>query len=348
MENIKTIKALNDGIDLLNEVFNDKDNQVISITFHIKTIKKVNDVNKEINGGLDGFECAPIIGDNNGGACVSKRTAEKIMNVMEDIEGSNNNKDIKEKFTIQKSNLHQNIANIIEHAMEVLDCKSQTELLNHPKIIEALGMNAVEKEKEEHFKPAGPFDSTKLIHNKNIYNVLKQYEKAYPDFYAIDYHMIDFDEDPNSELNKLDFVKQVSSGKTRFGVIFNTDVHTGGGKHWFAIFFDFRNITKDINEPSTINFFNSSGNHPVERLDVWLKNKMQELENKTGKSFVLKIISNKRVQYGSTECGIYSMYFIIWCIKHPDKDIKEFMNQDLSDERMFRKVRQWLFRPEND
>ena len=43
-----------------------------------------------------------------------------------------------------------------------------------------------------------------------------------------------------AELCNLNLQEQINSGKTKLGIIFNTDKHTGGGVHWLSLFINIK------------------------------------------------------------------------------------------------------------
>jgi hypothetical protein len=241
------------------------------------------------------------------------------------------------------------VGEIIETAVKFFGLNKQIDLLDLPIIKNKLGGIIIGNELEN-FKPVDDKARTtnELINNIHIDEILKPYKKAYTDFYPIPFQMIDFMDDPSSALRKLDFSELIKQGKTRFGVVLNTDVSTGRGKHWFGIFFDFRAESFSTEKPTQekllekndiktniIYFFNSSGRQPVPKLKEWIDKKIETLNSQLKKPTELIIVSTRQVQFDQTECGVYSLYFITWCVENPDKNPTEFINQDLSYKKIF-------------
>jgi Ulp1 family protease len=112
-----------------------------------------------------------------------------------------------------------------------------------------------------------------------------------------------------------------SKGKTKIGAIFNLDPHYKGGSHWVGLFIDL-----DAHE---ISYFDSYGIAPPQQIARFMRS--LTLQDKA-----LKLQSNgRRFQYKGSECGVYSMIFVLSMltgqkfrnfVKHPisDDDAQEF------------------------
>jgi hypothetical protein len=89
-------------------------------------------------------------------------------------------------------------------------------------------------------------DPDEWLSNFDIADVLKQYMKTYPHFYAPDPSPIDFDSKPkdlsyecvSKELCTFNLEKHMKSGKTKFGIVLNVSPHTSSGSHWVSLFVD--------------------------------------------------------------------------------------------------------------
>ena len=113
---------------------------------------------------------------------------------------------------------------------------------------------------------------------------------------------------------ELNFNDMIKDGKNKFGMVINLDTHDKGGSHWVGLF---SNLVK-----KQLYFFDSYGEKPerliknfMGRIASWM-NKKYNLNNKSeGELFDntgLDVKYNKvRHQYKNSECGVYSMNFII-------------------------------------
>lgn len=157
----------------------------------------------------------------------------------------------------------------------------------------------------ERFSPKQP---AKWKQNKNewlssdeITKVLVQYEKTYPEFLYIgpspsDFYFLQNGRCVWEELCRFD-VHNVGN-KTKVGIVFNLDEHSGGGTHWVAVFMDL--IRKKMY------YFDSTG----EKIH---KNIRKFFEKVKGQDSQYVLIQNSPVehQFGNTECGMYVLFFII-------------------------------------
>jgi hypothetical protein len=192
----------------------------------------------------------------------------------------------------------------------------------------------------ESFAPVSPEEWKKnpneWLSSVDIMKVMKQYEKAYKCFDFIGPSPIDFDtkmlygECVWDELCNFSLSEQIKKGKTKIGIIFNTDPHNKPGQHWISMFI---NIKK-----SKIFFFDSVGDKAPKQIMV-LVNRIIKQGKKLNMN--IKFDQNHPVehQYGDTECGIYSLFFISHMLE--DKFTEHYMKTHiLKDDYMqkFRKV----------
>ena len=169
-----------------------------------------------------------------------------------------------------------------------------------------------------------------------IVKVMKQYEKAYKCFDFIGPSPIDFDtkklygECVWEELCHFNLKQQIDKGKTKIGVIFNTDPHNKPGQHWMSLFI---NIKK-----KQIFFFDSVGDKAPRQV-MKLVNRIKKQGNAIGIKFDFDQNHPVEHQYGNTECGVYSIFFIVHMLE--DKLTEHyFKTHILKDEYMekFRKI----------
>lgn len=186
------------------------------------------------------------------------------------------------------------------------------------------------------------------LSNFDIFNVIWQYQEKYPDFKFMGPTTIDFDtrlpekngECVENELCNFNLKKDISEGFKHFGCVFNLDKHWQSGSHWVSIFID---IPEKI-----IFFFDSAGasNTPKEIKVLVKRIKEQGLELSPPIEF--EYFSNTRNQHqrGNTECGMYSIFFMITMLtgKTPfyknkvlsmDERIELFLKKKIPDEVVF-------------
>lgn len=149
------------------------------------------------------------------------------------------------------------------------------------------------------------------LSNIDIDTVMKQYEKKYPYFKFIKSSPIDFDERPESmgkscvsrELCEFSLKKTLEKGIRKVGMVFNLDKHDEDGSHWVSMFLDV---------PSRfIFYFDSNGIEIPEEIKE-LKDRIIREAKELMPRIQLKYFStNEEHQQHNTECGMYSLFFIL-------------------------------------
>jgi hypothetical protein len=166
------------------------------------------------------------------------------------------------------------------------------------------------------FAPKRPkewkYNPTEWLSNFDIFHVLTQFEEAYPNFEFIGPSFIDFnnrlDTDPTKcvdmEVCKFSLAQQITAKRDKIAIVFNLDRHDQSGSHWVSMWIDIKD--------KFIMYFDSTGVEiPKEFMHLVDDIKKQGLEMPTPIHF--KFFENHPFQHqtGNTECGIYSLFFII-------------------------------------
>lgn len=199
---------------------------------------------------------------------------------------------------------------VVEILKKKLNCGTEKCILKHPDFIKAVDDNSIIVESLDRFKPRGPANTTALLSNLDIDNLLTKLTNIHSDHYHMDFQMIDFmgtDRLPPTALGRLNIVEDViKKGYKTFGVVMNTDIRTGGGIHWFALFCDFRKT------PYTIEYFNSSGSKPYKEIQAWIIKTEREMATNLPQYKTTPVILKGMVHQkdSETECGLYSIYYI--------------------------------------
>lgn len=165
------------------------------------------------------------------------------------------------------------------------------------------------------------------LSNFDIRDVAKQYEKKYKDFLFIGPTTIDFDTIlPGQgvcvleDLCTFSLEEVIRAGKTKIGIVFNLDKHYQGGSHWVSMFIDV--------EKKFIFFFDSADN-PIPQ-EIWkpterfpknnggqqkdpLVNRIVKQGRELVKPIEFTFYNNSGVEHqqSNTECGMYSLFFVI-------------------------------------
>jgi hypothetical protein len=178
---------------------------------------------------------------------------------------------------------------------------------------------------KDSFAPLSPSEWKKnpneWLSSVDINKVMDQYKKAYKHFEFIGPSPIDFDKKLSygecvwNELCNFSLENQIKNGKSKIGIIFNTDPHNKSGSHWISLFID---VKKKI-----IFFFDSVGTKVGPEI-MNLVNRIIDQGKKLNPKINFKFDDTDGVehQYKNTECGIYSLFFIIHMLQ--DKTSKDF------------------------
>jgi hypothetical protein len=182
------------------------------------------------------------------------------------------------------------------------------------------------------FAPDKPYEwksnPNTWLSNYDILNVLEQYEVNYPRFEFIGPTPIDFDTrlDRNrvnpydtgrsmqskhhssekkcvwNDLCHFSLKHQLSAKKNKVGIIFNLDKHYQGGSHWVSLFIDISH--------RFMFYFDSAGGDMPDEVNVLIE-RIQTQSKELGFQFDVKTNGTHAHQRGNTECGMYSLFFII-------------------------------------
>ena len=181
------------------------------------------------------------------------------------------------------------------------------------------------------FSPDKPYtwakDPNEWLSNIDIEAVMEQYVKAEPHFKFIgttfiDWEKMDGGECVCPELCDFDLKKEISANKTKIGIIFNLDVHTGPGTHWTSMFIDIKD--------KFIFYFDSNGTKTPPRIKR-LVTKIQEQAKLLDMKLTFYENHPFTHQYTNSECGMYSLFFIITLLTNkvngkPFKTVKDKIN----------------------
>jgi hypothetical protein len=178
------------------------------------------------------------------------------------------------------------------------------------------------------FRPVGPQARFKWLSTTNINEIVSQYEDKYKDFKFYGAVPIDFEDISQLEICNLNLDQITNKGITKIGTVINLDEHYKSGSHWVSLYADLADYK--------IYYFDSYGTKPrkritnfVKKLAIWCHNKSNPEDNidDTETKFMsggklpekyknIDIYYNKvRHQFGNSECGVYSVNFILRLLK---------------------------------
>ena len=283
-----------------------------------ETISKTNGEFKELINNNNKKLPMPIIGSKNviieennkcspsmgfvSGSCIPLSILHKIAEAYNE---TTNNKimligedGIDEKY-LEKYKLY------LVNELQIALGKDQTEWSEYD-FIDKLDKDVKEILEKSIFRIKGPDKQFEWMDSIRMTIVMGQYEDLYQKFKYLGSVPLDFEKHSIYKIKDIDFKELEDNGKHRFGLIINSDKHTGGGQHWFMMFFDL--------EKGEIYFIDSCAKKPeiygkeieefVDTIKEYLKSKGFKEED------IIYKYNTIEHQKGNSECGVYSMYYI--------------------------------------
>ncbi len=215
-------------------------------------------------------------------------------------------------------------------------------------LLEHVKMTKTKKEEwlKKFFRPPPPEEWNKdpdsWLDNHSMEAVLKQYEEADPTFKSLGAVPIDFAA-PSPygsgsgsgsgskqcllpEFCNVTLEGLKKDGKTGVGAIFNLDPHFKDGSHWVSFYLD-------VNTPAAY-YFDSYGMKPPKQIRLLMETFWSQ-DNRCKLAY-----NGRRFQYGKSECGMYSLFFIT-CMHYGIK-FQHFVKHRVPDNVMLF-LRSWFF-----
>jgi hypothetical protein len=115
--------------------------------------------------------------------------------------------------------------------------------------------------------------------------------------------------------------RYINDGKTKLGIVINTDSSEGSGEHWITLYVDIEN--------HFIFYLDSAGNTIPKEVKA-LKDRIIKQGKQLKEPIVFDYHTNGHLEHqmGNTECGMYSLFFIITMltqeVKKPEFGKHEF------------------------
>ena len=199
---------------------------------------------------------------------------------------------------------------------------------NHSEWVNNKIFDNIPKEDKEYlqtsvFRPEGPQGQFQWLSTLDINKTLVQYENKYPDFAFLGAVPIDFNELDYYPFKKMNFNELRKEGKNKLGVIFNLDEHYKGGSHWVSLFSDL--------EKGQVYFSDSYGKKPEKRINHFIDRIKNYLETCNIDNLDIRHNPTQH-QKGNSECGVYSINFILRLLK--GKTFDHLTRKRLTDEKV--------------
>ena len=259
------------------------------------------------NNNIEDMRCAPGKQFKNG-SCLTLEGLIKLANAY-NMEYKNADKQIKLYNNYEMANPQKYkhyLLSQFRHKVNKCDnqkCWLKQNYINH--------LNSDEKEDivNNTLRPDGPEGQFEWLNTLHIDDVMRQYEYCYDDFKFLGAVPIDFD-DIDVGIKDLNFNNLRNKGIHKLGVVFNLDEHYKSGSHWVGLYADIK--------IGHIYFFDSYGIIPEERIRKFVRRIVRYCEN-IGLQPIYKY-NHVRHQYEGSECGVYSLNFIISLLEGGDFD----------------------------
>ena len=165
------------------------------------------------------------------------------------------------------------------------------------------------------------------LDNFTLDRIMKFFERKYKGFHFENATSLDFERKDIygncvvSGLCKYK-MKDLVNKYTSFGTILNTDPSHLPGKHWNALYVDIKK--------RRILFYDSFGSVPHKEVKVFVERLKKEGDEIHGSGTWNIQINNRSHQKSSSECGMYSVYFIIRMVV--GESFESFTSRDVTDD----------------
>jgi hypothetical protein len=271
-----------------------------------------------------------INSDGLGFTCYSKPVLYKIKDTW-------NKKHPEHKITSQDPYIiWKSLRSVMEHEHA---CKRESCWLKHLCIKEGLPSNIYDLTFSPEMPESWLKNPNEWLSSLDIVKVMNQWEQRYKCFKFIGPSPIDYDthkmfgECVWDELCKFNLKSHIKNKKKKVGIIFNLDPHYKSGSHWVAVFIN------DVKK--TIYYFDSYGDRPHPQIKKFIDSVINQ-STQLGTTY--KYLENKkRHQFGNSECGMYSMYFITQMLQN--KCFEKFQRKVVSDAYMLRLRKKFFNKP---
>ena len=296
--------------------------------------KTLKNIQKKKVGGYDNKNtksqyCSPDR-ENKDFTCFTKKSLVLIANELNAKTNHNIN------INTNKYNLWNQIKNAFDS-----DCDTEWCWIKQ-QVIKQLNNNEINNT----FRPSIPKswdeNDREWLTTVDIDEVLSQYKEKYNDFIWIGPVPIDFDSPHNMGGCVVDELCNISVKRlfnhtppiTKLGIVFNLDKHNQPGSHWVALYADFKK--------GQIYYYDSYGVKEPNQVTILMDRLEKQVKKIKNFNNFDRRFNKKRHQYKDSECGVYSMMFIIRLLQGESFD--DVTQQGIHDDDM-QQNRYYLYRP---
>ncbi len=191
-------------------------------------------------------------------------------------------------------------------------------------------------------RPKGPSKQFEWLSTHDIESVMHQYEFKHKDFKFLGAMPSDFDELPIYGTTDLQF-EELERSTPKIGAVINLDTHNQSGSHWIGFYANLKT--------NTIYYFDSFAKKPQRRLNMFIRRLLTYMYNKSNKDTLNSKLNVQQFmrryhnsnefdvrynkiqhQFKNSECGVYSMNFIIRLLEGETFD--DIVNNITNDDKM--------------
>lgn len=202
---------------------------------------------------------------------------------------------------------------------------------------------------EKSFRPVKPEswqrNEREWLNTYDILGVMKQYEDSDKQFKFMGVFPIDFAAKTKSgsciaqQMCEMDLKKLWKQKIKKIGMVFNTDKHNESGSHWISLFIGLNPKGKNFG----VFYYDSVAMKPQKEIQVFMqkiKKEIAKLHPASAESVQIQI-NKQRKQFKNTNCGLFSMLFIIFMMRQTF----EFACSNMGNDDDVQEFRDLLYRP---
>lgn len=287
-------------------------------------------INEPISKSKSDFKCAPGR-EYEAGSCISLFVLEEMAKAYNNM-GQNKIK-LSENVKILNPTKYK-IYLVHELGSRIGDKCTDQKCWSKQDFIKNMNRAALIELKKFTHRPNSQQGKFDWLATFDINDTMEQYERKYKGFKFFGAVPMDFAElNYYSKINNADYDEMYKNGIDKIGIIFNLDEHYKPGSHWVAMFTDLKK--------GHIYYFDSAVNskygvigEPDKRVKELMKKQVKYLTSvrklDLNKDIVIKYNQVKH-QKKNTECGVYSINFLIRMARGDEFDIvsKKAISDDL-------------------
>ena len=311
-------------------------NKFLNMNYMVKRIKnsKRGKRHKTRNKMYKPEHCSP--GENDvDGSCLDDDIVIKVAKALNNM--SKTDKKLNE-ITLNRSpeDIHDDVCKEIS---KISNCSSEACWQKIKSLMQALGPD--KEEFKDSFKPIMPEEwianYNEWLSTFEIEDCLEQHMEADDKFYFYGAVPMDFSKCSVSNLCSFDMKEHLSNGKSKIGIVFNTDPSTKSGEHWISMYID---LGKHNSDNYGIYYFDSFGKKPSMEVKELIQNIINQGTHCNRKP--LYFYNDYPYQKANYQCGMYAIHFIKSMLE--GLSFEEYLDIKLNDGLMIKLRNQYFVR----